>query len=61
MVSSVGQLTKFLVELITLTKNFSSITLHIVQLEYAADECILRRGSSDALFPNYIGEDLFKI
>jgi len=33
--------------------------LHRLQLAHAVGECILRRGGSDALFPNDFGEDLF--
>jgi len=37
------------------------VTLRIVQLADAAGECILLRRGSDALFPNYFGEDLFYV
>jgi len=38
-----------------------SVTLRIVQLAHAAGECIRRRRGSDALFPNYFGEDLLQV
>jgi len=34
-------------------RNVASVTLRIVQLAHAVGKCILRRGGSDALFPNY--------
>jgi len=34
-------------------------TLYWLQLAYTVGECILRRGTSNALFPNDFGEDLY--
>jgi len=35
--------------------------LYRLQLAHAVGQCILRRGGSDALFPNDFGEDLLTI